>query len=173
MKPTRIAAASLTLALLAMALGACQQQAKEGEAAPAASSAPAAKPGMTLSEGRLVLPAVEGNPAAAYFALSNGGKGTVSIAAVAIDGTGKAEVHQTVGGSMSPVDRIDIEPGTAIKLEPGALHVMAFDLDPKLVAGGTAEMTVTFADGDKLSAPLKIEARGEAMEGMAGHGESH
>ena len=43
--------------------------------------------------------------------------------------------------------------------EPGALHVMAFELDAKLAAGGTAEMTLTFADGDKLSAPLKIESR--------------
>ena len=169
MKPTRIAAASATLALLALALGACQKQAKQGEAAPNASSAPAAKPGMTLSEGRLVLPAVKGNPAAAYFALANGGKGTVSIAAVTIDGAGKAEVHQTMGGSMSPVDRIDIEPGTTIKLEPGGLHVMAFDVEPRLEAGQRTELTVTFADGDKLSAPLRIEARGEAMEGMAGH----
>ena len=66
--------------------------------------------------------------------------------------------------------RNDSPRAQAAQAQPAA---QAFDLDPKLVAGGTAEMTVTFADGDKLSAPLKIEARGEAMEGMAGHGESH
>ena len=48
---------------------------------------------------------------------------------------------------------------------------MAFELDAKLVAGGTTEMTLTFADGDKLSAPLKIESRtggGDMAKGMEG-----
>ena len=169
MRTTPLAAAAV-LAVAAVSLGACQQQAAEdkGASAPAASAAPEAKPGMTLSEGRLVLPAVKGNPAAAYFTLANGGKGTVSIAAVAIAGAAKAEVHQTVGGTMNKVDSVDIDPGTSIRFEPGGLHVMAFDLDAGLAPGGTAEVTVTFADGDKLSAPLKLEARGAAMDDMKG-----
>ena len=172
MKTTPLAAGAM-LALAALLLGACQQQDAQTKGDAAASAAPEAKPGMTLSEGRLVLPAVKGNPAAAYFTLSNGGQGTVSVAAVAVTGAGKTEVHQTVGGTMSKVDSLDIDPGTTVKLEPGALHVMAFELDPKLAAGGTTEVTVTFADGDKLSAPLKIEARGAAMEGMDHGGMNH
>ena len=177
MKTTPLAAAAL-LGLAALSLGACQQQKADHKDAAAASGAPEAKPGMALSEGRLLLPAVKGNPAAAYFTLTNGGQAKVSVAAVSIAGAGKAEVHQTEGGKMSKVDALDVEPGKTVKLEPGGLHVMAFDVDPALVAGGTAEVTVTFADGDKLSAPLKIEARGAAqggmgdMEGME-HGEGH
>lgn len=148
------------LALL-IALPACQQQAKQDSPA----ARPEAKPGMALSGGRLVLPAVKGNPGAAYFALENTGSGAVSLAAVSIAGAGKAEIHQSMADSMMPVDRIDVDPGSGVEFKPGDLHVMAFDLDPGLAAGGTAEITLTFADGDKLSAPLKIESAGAAAMG--------
>ncbi len=142
-----------------LALAACQQQPTKQDV-PAA--APEAKPGMALSGGRLVLPAVKGNPGAAYFKLENTGSGAVSLAAVAIEGAGKAEVHQTITGSMMPVNTLDIDPGSTVELKPGDLHVMAFELDPKLAPGGKTEVTLTFADGDKLSAPLAIESAGRA-----------
>jgi periplasmic copper chaperone A len=46
---------------------------------------------------------------------------------------------------------------------------MAFEVDAQLKAGDTTELTVTFLDGDKISAPLKIEAMGTA----AAHGDGH
>jgi len=166
-KTTPLAAAAV-LALAALSLGTCQKQEAQPKTDAAASAAPEAKPGLSLAEGRLVLAAVKGNPAVAYFTLANGGTGKVSVAAISVSGAGKAEIHQTIGGSMSKVDSVDIDPGTSIKFEPGALHVMLFDLDPKLAPGADAEVTVTFADGDKLSAPVKVEARGAAADDMAG-----
>jgi periplasmic copper chaperone A len=161
----------LAAALSLAALGACDSG-KEA-AKQEATQAPEGKPGISVADGKLILPAVSGNPGAAYFALDNEGTGTVSIAAIAIDGVGKTEVHQTIGGQMKPVDRIDVEAKTVIKFERGGLHVMAFELGDQLKAGETTEMTVTFADGDKVSAPLKIEAMGaDAMGGMD-HGEGH
>jgi hypothetical protein len=145
-----------------LTLAACQQQPAKQESPTAA---PEAKPGMEVTGGRLVLPAVKGNPAAAYFSLANSGSGTVSLAAVAIDGAAKAEVHQTMAETMEPVERIDVDPGSAVDFKPGELHVMAFDLETRLVAGGKTEMTLTFADGDKLTAPLAIESAGQAAMG--------
>jgi copper(I)-binding protein len=151
-----------------LALGACQQAASPEKDTTA--KAPDAKPGTAISEGRLVLPAVKGNPGAAYFTLENSGSGSIGIAAVAIEGAGKTEIHQTIGGAMSSVDQLLIDPGTKLSFRPGELHVMVFDLDPKLAAGGTSEMTVTFADGDKTSARLTIQSAGEAAMGEAEHG---
>jgi periplasmic copper chaperone A len=162
--PARAIALPLFAALAALSLTACGKGAEQTKAE--ATGAPDAKPGLTLTDGKLVLPAVKGNPAAAYFTLDNQGKDTASIAALTIAGVGKAEMHQTMGGEMKPVDRIDVEPKTSIKFEPGKLHVMAFELDGKLKAGETTELTVTFTDGDKLSAPLTIEAAGAAAGGM-------
>ncbi len=163
--------AACTLALTALA--GCQQQA-DRKADAQVSTAPDAKPGATLTDGRLVLPAVKGNPAAVYFTLANAGPKAVSIAAIAVQGGGKAEMHQTMGGTMTAIDQADVQPASTLKFEPGGFHVMVFDLDPKLSAGGTTELTLTFAGGDKLSAPIRIEAPGAAAnEGMAGMDMSH
>lgn len=154
---------------LALALAACQQS-----EAPAPSESetlaplPDAKPGLAGSDARLVLPAVEGRPGVAYFVLHNGSAKNVDIAAVHIDGVGRAEMHNTVGSSMKPVETVPVEPGKDVTFAPGSLHVMAFDIDSALVPGGAGEMTLTFAGGDKLSMPIKIEAMGSGMQGMAG-----
>jgi copper(I)-binding protein len=111
---------------------------------------------------------VKGNPAGGYFTLVNNGDKPVTLAAVSIDGAAKAEMHETKGGSMAPLASLEIKPGETVKFERGGKHVMAFDLDTKLAAGGTSELTLTFADGDKVSAPIKLEAAGGAMEHMDG-----
>jgi periplasmic copper chaperone A len=127
------------------------------------------KPGVTLSDGQLRLPAVKGNPGAAYFTVANSAAGgTVTISSVAITGAGKTEMHETRDGAMSPVDRVEVGPGSMVKFAPGGLHVMAFELDPKLTAGGTTDLAVTFADGTKAALPLKLVAAGSTD-----HGASH
>lgn len=153
------------LLLAALALAACQQS-----KAPEAESSPDAKPGITVDGGVLTLPVVKGNPGAAYFSIANGGGKPATLAAVTIAGADKAEMHETKGGSMEPLSSLEIKPGETVKFERGGKHVMAFGLGDAVKAGGTAEMTLTFADGDKVSAPLKVEAMGAAMPGM-GHGE--
>lgn len=157
---------ALILASLAvLALGGCGEAAKQAE--PAAtegpSSGPDAKPGLSATGGVLVLPAVKGNPGVAYFALSNGSDKVAQLAAVFVDGAGKAEMHETMGGSMAPMKWAEIKPGETVKFERGGKHVMLFDVAETLKAGGTTEMTLTFKGGDKLSAPLKVEAAGGAM----------
>lgn len=159
----------LAASLAMLSLGACGQAARDDDKA-APTAAPDAKPGIAVADGVFLLPAVSGNPGAAYFALDNESNNTVSIASIAIDGVGKTEIHQTMGGQMKPVDRVDVEAKTVVKFERGGLHVMAFDLDGKLKAGDSTEMTVTFTDGDKVSAPLKLEAMGA---GAMDHGDSH
>ena len=134
--------------------------------AAAASSAPEDKSGVSVTGARLVLPAVPGNPGAAYFALGNESDGTVAIVSVAITGAGKTEIH-TAG--MNMVDRAEAEPHTTLTFEPGKLHVMVYDVNAALKAGSGTELTVTFADGGKVSVPAKVEGAGAAaMGGMTG-----
>jgi periplasmic copper chaperone A len=167
-RTSRVKRAYLFAAVAVCALSACGKQ-KEATPQATEASAPEAKPGLAVAEARLVLPAVSGNPGAAYFMLDNRTAKQVRIAAIAIDGTAKTEIHQTKADSMTNVDAVDVAAGTSIAFAPGKLHVMVFSVDPKLKAGGSTEMTVTLADGDKLSVPLKIEAAG----GMAEHGDMH
>ena len=157
--------APLFLAISLSALSACNQQPAQDETA---QSAPDAKPGLALSDATLVLPAVKGNPAGGYFTLVNNGDKPVTLAGVNIDGAAKAEMHETKGGTMAPLPNLEIKPGETVKFERGGKHVMAFGLDAKLVVGGKTEITLTFADGDKVTAPLKLEAPGATMDHMDG-----
>ena len=142
--------------LVALSLAGCQEKA----AAPQEAN-PDAKLGLTLTDGQLTLPAVSGNPGAAYFTLTNGGSGTATLAAVSIGGSGKAEMHETAGGSMAPLTAVTLKGGEKVKFARGGKHVMAFGLDASITPGSKAEMTLTFADGDKLSAPLEVVAAGQ------------
>ncbi len=163
------------LILAVVALAACQQN-KTPEAAATTQAAPDAKPGITASRGVLVLPAVKGNPGAVYFDVTNGGTAAATLSAVSIQGAEKAEMHETKGGSMAPLKDVALQPGETVRFERGGKHVMVFGIGHAVTAGGTTEMTLTFAGGDKVSVPLKVQsisgtmnAGVETMPGM-GHG---
>ncbi len=159
-------ALALTLAAT-LTLAGCGKGADGPAGSASASVASEDKTGLSLSDGRLVLPAVAGNPAAAYFTLASDGHGSRALVMVAIDGAESAEMHQTQGGSMAKVDRLESDPGTRIVFAPGGLHVMAFKLKPGLKPGDKVEMTLSFDGGDKLSGPLTVAAPGgDAMGDM-------
>ncbi|MBC2664703.1 copper chaperone PCu(A)C [Novosphingobium flavum] len=152
------------LAALALPLAACRQNGAAPETVQTSESAPEAKPGLSLGGGRLILPAVSGNPAAAYFSLTNGSDKAVTLAAVDVAGAGMAMMHQTMETSghstMGEMKQDEVKPGETLVFAPGGKHVMVSDLPAGLKPGGTIEITLIFADGDKLSAPLTIEAPG-------------
>lgn len=155
--------ASLVL-MFALALAGCQEK----TAAPAEPN-PDAKPGLTLSMGQLSLPAVKGNPGAAYFTLTNSGE-AATLAAVSVAGAEKSEMHEMTGGSMAPIAPLTLKAGETAEFAHGGKHVMVFGLDPSVAPGSKAEITLTFADGDKLSAPLEVLAAGQLP---MDHGDMH
>lgn len=169
MKQHRRAAFLVPLMLLAALAGCQQAEAPAPVDTGSEAAGPDAKPGMAASDGRLVLPVVAGRPGAVYFTLRNDGDLPATLAGVHVAGAAKAEMHKTEGGSMAPVDTVELAPGAAIEFAPGGYHVMAFELADTLKAGEMTELTLTFSDGDKLSMPLHIEAMGgdgQAMPGM-------
>ena len=151
--------APLAVLITTVTLGGCKGA---EQPAPATSSAPVGKPGVTITAARLVLPAVSGNPGAAYFALDNQSKDTVTIVSIAVAGARKAEIHTP---DMKIVDHAEAEPRTTLTFEPGRVHVMVYDVAPDLKAGSETELTVLFSDGDKVSVPAKVLGVGVAAMG--------
>ena len=160
MNTARHIALPLFVAAAALSLSACKGP--PDQPAATASNGPETKPGVKVTEARLVLPAVADNPGAAYLVLDNQSKSVISVAAVVIEGAGKTELHTA---AMKVVDHAEAEPGTALTFAPGQLHVMVYSVESKLVAGGETELTVVFSDGDKLSVPAKVQGAGEAAMG--------
>jgi copper(I)-binding protein len=150
-------------------LAGCQQgkapEVVESQAAESISTAaPDAKPGLSLAAGRLVLPAVKGNPGAAYFSLTNASDKPAAIAAVDVAGAGMASIHETIQvdghSTMRELKAPQAKPGQTLTFASGGKHVMVDGVPEGLKPGARVEITITFADGDKLSAPLVVVAPG-------------
>ena len=150
--------------IAALSLAACQSEAPSDEAA--ATAGPEAKPGVKITGARVVLPGVAGNPGAAYFSLDNQGDAAVTIAVVAVEGSGRTELH---AGDMKVLDGGKAEARTHLDFVQGGPHVMLFDVSDRLKAGDQTELTVTFSDGDKMSVPAKVESMGTAAMGAMEH----
>ena len=101
-----------------------------------------------------------GRPGAVYFNVRNDGSAPVKLVGVHVSGAGSAQMHKTDGGSMAAVDSLEIAPGAEVEFKQGGMHVMVFDIEDTVKASGTAELTLTFSDGDKLSMPLRVESMG-------------
>src|SRR5690606_17735970 len=84
--------ASAALAIAGLAVSGCGQQSSQT----AQETAPEGMPGITVTIGRLMLPAVKGNPGAVYFDIAYNGDDAAMIRAVAVKGAKSAMMHTTV-----------------------------------------------------------------------------
>jgi len=147
----------------AVLLGAAALASCGGETA-----APAAEqgiPGLEVKDARLVLPPVAGNPAALYFDLVNTGEKGIAIRTAAVEGAASAQIHGTMEYSgemtMGETGPQSVQPGETLRFEPGALHVMAFDLGPEIEEGGATEVTLTAAGGKTMSFTAEVRGAGD------------
>jgi copper(I)-binding protein len=150
MKRSVWSAAALALAVLGPA--ACSEAPEQAEAGPAAAD------GITVSNARLMLPAVAGNPGAVYFDVENSGTENRVIRAVTIEGAGGADMHTK---DMQLVLQIAVPPGGSTQFAPGGQHVMAMDLADTVTAGSQADVTLTFVGGTQVTFPAEVRAAGD------------
>lgn len=125
-------------------------------------------PGLIVSDGRMVLNAVEGNPAAVYFKLKYDSDHNVAIRKADVKGAESAMLHVYADNygktEMMESLPINLSKGTEIAFEPGGNHVMVFGLSPELKAGGTTDVTLTVSGGDSVTFPVTIVAAGDAVK---------
>jgi copper(I)-binding protein len=153
--------APLALVLASLALAACDSQ-----SSPAAGGQIAKAPeGISITDARLVLPAVKGNPGAVYFTVHNDSSSAATISGAAVKGAKSAMIHRSAMtngvASMDMVSQVTVPARGTLAFEPGGLHVMAMDLDGTLAKGGTTEVSLTFGDS-RADFPAEILAAGDA-----------
>lgn len=142
---------AIVAAAWTLALAGCGSNAPQPSPSEVAQAAPDAPPGIILSEARIQLPLVSGRPGAAYFTVTQANGASRKVVGVSVEMAGRAEMHETKGGTMAPVSAVEIGAGKKITFAPGGYHVMLFDLDPKLRFAKDVELTLTFDGGDKAS----------------------
>jgi copper(I)-binding protein len=154
--------APFALILGALALAGCDSQPKQAAVNPQ----PGAPEGISITGGRLVLPAVKGNPGAVYFTVHNASADQAMIRHAEVKGAKSAMIHMmTVYDSkpdMQEMPQVAVPAKGELVFEPGKLHVMAMDLDDTLKKGGTTEVKLGFTGGAVASFPVEILAAGDA-----------
>jgi periplasmic copper chaperone A len=124
-----------------------------------------------LSKAQITLPAVKGNPGAAYFTLSNNTDAAVTLTGVTVAGAERAEMHETTGGAMEPLASVAVPAKTQLTFAPGGRHAMVFGMPAQLAPGGKVSLTVQLADGSKVA--TDAEVLGPGMAGMSHDGATH
>ena len=135
-------------------------------------STPDNAPHVSVLDPVIKLPVVTGSPGVLYFTITQDGGAPNTLAAVHVDGVGRAEMHEstTTNGvtSMGSVQSVTFSQARPAEFKPGGYHVMLFDIGTTLKAGKDAEVTLTLANGDKVSTFVKVETMG-GDDGMMGH----
>ncbi|MEL7519655.1 MAG: copper chaperone PCu(A)C [Pseudomonadota bacterium] len=146
-------------AALALSLSACAEE------APAPVEIEGVYPGMEITNARLVLAPVSGNPAAVYFDAAYNGERGISITGAEVAGAASATVHAMMEYNfemtMAEAGPIAIRGGESQTFEPGGLHVMAMELDESIKAGDTVEVTLKIVGGKTHKFDAEVRAAGE------------
>ena len=141
--------------LAALALVSCAQEAE-----------------LYVDQSWVVLAAVPGNPAAAYFTI-HGGPAANALISVSVEPAIKSEIHESAskGGmmTMTPLDSVPVPALGTVAFQPGGKHVMIFELRSTVKPGGTLRLQLNFSGGDKLLVDAPVYAAGQAPEGHDGH----
>lgn len=121
-------------------------------------------PDAAVTDATVRLPAVRGNPGAAYFTL-HGGEKDRTLVKITSPVVGNTEMHdmKTENGMamMVPIEGgLPVPKGATISFQSGGKHVMLFDMKPDLKAGDAIALTFEFADGSKETASAKAIAAG-------------
>jgi copper(I)-binding protein len=120
-----------------------------------------------VTEAWVRLPAVAGQPAAAYFTL-HGGNGAAKLVRIESALAAKSEMHQSMAGmqgmtTMAPLDHVDVPAGGTVTFKPGGNHAMLIGLDPVVKPGTAVPLRFGFADGTTAEAEAKsVGAGGDA-----------
>ena len=111
------------------------------------------------------LPAVPGQPAAAYFTL-HGGSRADRLVRIETALAQRTEMHASMTGAhnmamMAPLAQIDVPAGTDVIFAPGGNHAMVYGLDKVVTPGTAVPLRFGFASGKTAEAEAKtVEASG-------------
>jgi len=131
----------------------------------AMASLSACQPAETKVDGAWVrLPAVAGQPGAAYFTIHGGQADT--LVAVSAPFALRAEMHESMKGdhgmmSMAPIKDVAVPAGGTVAFAPGGKHVMLFSVGPKVKPGDIVPVTLSFASGKKIEVPAGVVGAGD------------
>lgn len=117
-----------------------------------------------VTEAWVRLPAVDGRPGAAYFAL-NGGPAGDTLIAVESPMVATIELHESMtengAATMTPIRAVDAPTEGTIRFEPGGKHAMLFGIDPSVTPGTRITLDFRFDSGRDVRLAVPAVAAGD------------
>ena len=112
-----------------------------------------------------------------YLTIENKGTAPDRLVGGSGDIAGRVEIHEMAMDNgvmkMRPLDKgLAIEPGKTVKLAPGGLHLMMFDLKNPLKQGDKVPVTLQFEKAGKVTVSLDVQSVGAQSPG-GGQGSGH
>ena len=105
-------------------------------------------PGLEVTNAKMVLAPVEGNPAAIYMDIAYSADKPIALSGAAVEGAKEAEIHATMEWNgkmeMNKANPISMKNGDKVSFVPGETHIMVF------------EPTAGLKPGDKVKGSLKL-----------------
>ncbi|MEZ0603358.1 copper chaperone PCu(A)C [Paraburkholderia sp. IW21] len=103
-------------------------------------------------------------PSGGYFKVSNAGDQAMNLVGVSSDVFGMAMLHQTQSqgstSSMAMVDQVAVPAHGSLVFAPGNYHVMLEHPKQPLKIGSTIPLTLSFSDGEKVTAACTVKSAG-------------
>jgi copper(I)-binding protein len=125
-------------------------------------------PAVTVEDAVVRLPAVAGNPGAAYFTLRTNHT-PMRILGVSSPQIQRIELHESEmqGGRMrmGPLEDNSFTAEGVKVFEEGGSHAMLFGINPAVRAGGTVRVTFDFDNAPDVTMDVPVETAG----GTGGH----
>ena len=113
------------------------------------------------------LPAVAGQPAAAYFTI-HGDRADERLVKIESTLARDTQMHESMAGmagmtGMAPITAVPLPAGGTLQFKPGGRHAMLFGLDPVVSPGTAVPLRFGFASGKTAEAEAKtVPAGGDA-----------
>ena len=128
----------------------------------------AGDPTVNVTDAVVRLPAVPGNPGAAYFTLRTN-RTPMRILGVSSPQVQRIELHESemAGGQMrmGPLEDNNFTAEGVKVFEEGGPHAMLFGINPAVRAGGTVRLTFDVDNAPDVTMDVPVETAG----GMGGH----
>ena len=125
-------------------------------------------PAVTVEDALVRLPAVPGNPGAAYFTLRTNHT-PMRILGVSSPQAQRIELHESEMQNghmqMGPLEDNSFGAEGVKVFEEGGAHAMLFNINPAVRAGGTIRLNFDFDNAPDVSMDVPVESAG----GMGGH----
>ena len=111
------------------------------------------------------LPAVQGQPGAAYFTVHGGGEGD-TLLAVTTPAALRTEMHESMKGdrgvmTMHALGDVAIPARGTLAFAPGGRHVMLFSIGPAVKPGDKVPLALAFAGGKRIEVEAQVVGAGD------------